>query len=109
MFLQGACERDAPGMLEAVEAHQDTIDDLANLEDDKLIDCLVACDGNLFKDHTPKHFNEVQCEGPELPLMMEQIRVLDETLCKEFDMMMKNMKVSKLIWDQALRLCHTLW
>jgi hypothetical protein len=106
MFLQGAWERDAPGMLEAIEAHQDTIDDLV---DDELIDHLVACDGNPFEDHAPARFNEVHCEGPEPPLTMEQIRVLEETLREEFDMTMKNMEVSKLIWDRALRLCHTLW
>jgi hypothetical protein len=103
-------------MREATEAREEAIEDVANfgidynaLEDGALIDHLQACNGNPFDDHAPDHFNEVQCEGPEPPLMADQIRVLDVTLQDIFGRASQNMEVWKLIWDRALRFCQTVW
>ena len=116
MFLQGTRERNAPGMREVTEAHEEAIEDLAKfgvdydaMEDGALIDHLQAHNGNPFHDHAPNHFNKVRCEAPEPPLTVDQLRVLDNTLREDFDLATKNMEVWKLIWDRALRVCHAVW
>ena len=111
MFLQGARERNAPGMRENVEEQEERIENLDefginydDLADDELINNLAARNGNPFEAHVPGRFNEVQFDAPEAPLMAEQLRTLDETLRDAFDMTTKNMEVWKLIWDRALTL-----
>ena len=41
--------------------------------------------------------------------MVDQLRVLDNTLREDFDLATKNVEVWKLIWDRALRVCHAVW
>ncbi|KAJ7711873.1 hypothetical protein B0H16DRAFT_1667702 [Mycena metata] len=67
-----------------------------------------------WEDHNPfapglETLSEVPCDAPDSPFSAEQIKYLDCELAAVVDTTSRSMNVWKLVWQEAFRICNTLY
>ncbi|KAI0043087.1 hypothetical protein FA95DRAFT_1499122 [Auriscalpium vulgare] len=58
---------------------------------------------------TPSQLSDVPCEPPSCPLLPDQIAVLRNRLSEVADVGSSNMLVRRIVWQEALILCQTIF
>ncbi|KAJ7032327.1 hypothetical protein C8F04DRAFT_959160, partial [Mycena alexandri] len=67
-----------------------------------------------WEDHNPfapglETLSKVPCDAPDSPFSAEQIEYLDRELAVVVDTTSRSMNVRKLVWQEAFRICNTLY
>ncbi|KAJ7448304.1 hypothetical protein B0H11DRAFT_2161268 [Mycena galericulata] len=59
-------------------------------------------------DSAPEQLSTVECEAPGCPMSSTQVAELDRRLRERVDVNSRDMRVRKLVWQEALKICQQL-
>ncbi|KAJ7723862.1 hypothetical protein B0H14DRAFT_2410912 [Mycena olivaceomarginata] len=60
-------------------------------------------------DSTPTNLSEVVVEPPNCPFALEEVNILDVELARVADVVSRDMAARKVVWREALGLCHRFY